>query len=445
MNEDGQLKRNIGFWAALSTVIGTAIGGGVFFKTPVVTQVTGSSSLTLFSWLLGGLITIAAGLTTAELSAAIPKTGGMVEYINHTYGKTPSFLLGWAEMVIYFPANISALSIIFSTQLIYLLDISMKWLIPMALVVAASITLINLCGSKYGGGFQTFTTVFKLIPIALIIIFGLFSKHGAPVPLFPIKSGQNINFLTGLGHGLLATMFAYDGWIQVGNIAGELKNPKKDLPRAIIFGLLGITVIYLFINYAFLKALPIHSIIGNENTAADAAKVIFGDFGGRLVTIGILISVYGAINGYTMTGLRIPYALSKDKSLPFSNKLSHVSKLGIPVAAALLQLVIAFVMVFLGDFNTLTDMLVFVIWIFYTMTFAATIILRKREPDMKRPYKALLYPFTPIVAILGGIFIVVSTIFTQTSLALLGLGITILGLPVYLLVKKHNESQKSSK
>ncbi|WP_125713844.1 APC family permease [Companilactobacillus kedongensis] len=444
MNEDAQLKRNIGFWAALSTVIGTAIGGGVFFKTPVVTEVTGSSSLTLFSWLLGGLITIAAGLTTAELSAAIPETGGMVEYINHTYGKTPSFMLGWAEMVIYFPANISALSIIFSTQLIHLLGMDLKYLIPMALVVALSITLINLCGSKYGGGFQTFTTVFKLIPIALIIVFGLFSKNGGPVPLFPVKAGTDINFLTGLGHGLLATMFAYDGWIQVGNIAGELKNPKKDLPRAIIFGLLGITVIYLFINFVFLKSLPIGSIVGNENTAADAAKVIFGDFGGRLVTIGILISVYGAINGYTMTGLRIPYAMALDKTLPFSKQLSKLSKFGIPTAAALVQLFIAFIMVFLGDFNTLTDMLVFVIWIFYTMTFAATIILRKREPELKRPYKALLYPFTPIVAILGGVFIVVSTIFTQTSLALLGLGITLLGLPVYAYARKHNHISKDS-
>lgn len=437
MGEDAQLKRNVGFWAALSTVIGTSIGGGVFFKTPVVTQVTGSANMTLLAWLIGGLITIAAGLTTAELSAAIPETGGMVEYIHHTYGKTSAFMIGWAEMVIYFPANISALSIVFSTQLLHLLGVDRSWSIPVALLVAFSITGINLMGAKFAGNFQTFTTVFKLIPIGLIIIVGLFAKDGAPVPLFPIQAGHDINFMTGLGHGLLATMFAYDGWIQVGNIAGELKNPKRDLPRAIIFGLLGITLIYVFINFVFLKTLPLASIIGNESTAADAAKVIFGDFGGRLVTIGILISVYGAINGYTMTGLRIPYAMAKDKTLPFSEKLAKVSKYGIPFVAALVQLAIACVMVFIGDFNTLTDMLVFVIWIFYTMTFAATIILRKREPEMKRPYKALWYPVTPIIAILGGVFIVVSTIFTQTGLALLGLSVTLLGLPFYAYARHH--------
>lgn len=438
MGKDAQLKKNIGFWAALSTVIGTAIGGGVFFKTPVVTQVTGSANMTLLAWLIGGLVTICAGLTTAELSAAIPETGGMVEYIHHTYGKTPSFMLGWAEMVIYFPANIAALSIIFSTQFASLFNINQKYSIPIALLVAFSITFINLLGSKAAGHFQTFATIFKLIPIAIIIIFGLFAKQGAPVPLFPIQAGHNINFFSGLGQGLLATMFAYDGWIQVGNIAGELKKPKEDLPKAIIIGLLGITVIYLLINFVFLKTLPIGQIMGNDSTAAEAAKVIFGDFGGRLVTIGILVSVYGAINGYAMTGLRVPYAMALDKTIPFSKQLSHISKQGIPVAATLVQLAIAIVMIFVGGFNTLTDLLVFVIWIFYTMTFAATIILRKREPDMKRPYKTLFYPVTPIIAIIGGIFIVVSTLFTQTGLALIGLGITLIGLPVYWIAKKRN-------
>lgn len=139
-----------------------------------------------------------------------------------------------------------------------------------------------------------------------------------------------------------------------------------------------------------------------------------------------------------MTGLRVPYAMALDKTIPFSKQLSHLSKQGIPVAATLVQLAIAIVMIFVGGFNTLTDLLVFVIWIFYTMTFAATIILRKREPDMKRPYKTLFYPVTPIIAIIGGIFIVVSTLFTQTGLALIGLGITLIGLPVYWIAKKRN-------
>ncbi|WP_125708894.1 APC family permease [Companilactobacillus zhongbaensis] len=441
MKEERQLQKSIGFWAALSTVIGTAIGGGVFFKTPVVTQVTGSANMTLLAWLLGGLITICAGLTTAELSAAIPKTGGMVEYIHHTYGEAPSFMIGWAEMVVYFPANIAALSIVFSTQFVHLFSIDKSYSVIIALIVAFSITGINLMGSKFAGGFQTFATIFKLIPIALIIIFGLMAKESAPVPLFPIQAGENTSFFTALGHGLLATMFAYDGWIQVGNIAGELKKPKVDLPKAIIFGLLGITVIYLLINYVFLRTLPIGQIMGNENTAANAAEVIFGHTGGKIVTIGILISVYGAINGYAMTGLRVPYAMALDKSLPFSKGLSKLSKKSIPYAATLLQLGIACIMIFLGAFNTLTDMLVFVIWIFYTMTFAATIILRKREPEMKRPYKCLWYPVTPIIAIIGGVFIVISTIITQTGLALIGLGITLLGLPFYAYARKHRDAE----
>ena len=432
------LKKNIGFVAALSTVMGTVIGAGVFFKAAVVSEATGTVSLSLLAWFLGGVITICAGLTAAELAAAIPETGGMMRYIEYTYGKKPAFLLGWAETVIYFPANIAALAIIFSTQCINLFGLSPSLLVPIGVAVALFLTLTNLLGSKVGGRVQSFTTLFKLIPIILIVIFGLFAKSDVQISLFPVTAGKDLGFATALGHGLLATMFAYDGWIHVGNIAGEMKNPRKDLPKAILLGLAGIMIVYMLINYVFLKTMPIGQIIGNNNAASDVSTVLFGEFGGKLVTIGILISVFGAINGYTMTGMRIPYAMALDNTLPFSKQLKKLSKNGIPINCGILQIVIASLMIFLGAFNTLTDMLIFVIWIFYTMTFLATMILRKREPDMNRPYKTLFYPVVPIIAILGGSFIVINTLFTQTILALVGLALTFIGLPFYIYKSKQN-------
>lgn len=438
MEENITLQKEIGFAAALSTVMGTVIGAGVFFKASTVYEVTGNAGLGLLAWLLGGIITVCAGLTGAELAAAIPKTGGMMAYIEHTYGTVPSHLLGWAQTIIYFPANIAALAIIFGQQVVNLFNLNESLGLWIGIIAAASLTLINFLGSKMAGKVQTIATICKLIPIALIVLFGIFQSNHVEFSLIPTThTPEGTNVMTALGAGLLATMFAYDGWIHVGNIAGEMKNPKRDLPRAISLGLIGIMFVYLLINVAFLMTLSIGHIAGNENAAMDVATKLFGGIGGKLVTIGILISVYGTINGYTMTGMRIPYVMAKEKRLPFSNWLSKLNKYGVPANAGIVILVIAIIMMFTGSFNMLTDMLIFVIWVFYTLTFLAVIILRKREPELERPYKVPLYPIIPGIALLGGLFILINTLFTQTGLALLGIGLTVIGLVFY---KKSNTS-----
>lgn len=426
------LKKEIGFGAALSTVMGTVIGAGVFFKASSVYEVTGSAGLGLLAWLLGGIITICAGLTGAELAAAIPKTGGMLTYIEHTYGKVASHLLGWAQTVIYFPANIAALAIIFGTQVVNLFGIGEQWILLIGIITTLLLMFINFLGSKAAGKVQSIAMIGKLIPIALIIIFGLFQSDPVHIKIFPISEpSHGGSMMAALGSGLLATMFAYDGWIHIGNIAGELKNPKKDLPKAISLGLLGIMVIYLLINVAFLMTMSVGHIAGNPEAASDVAMKLFGSFGGKLVTIGILISVYGTMNGYVMTGMRIPYIMAVENRLPFSKWLSKLNKNQVPANAGVGIIAIAILMMMTGKFDMLTDMLVFVIWVFYTLTFLAVFILRKREPELERPYKVPLYPIIPIIALLGGLFIVVNTLFTQTALALVGLVATLIGLIFY--------------
>lgn len=433
MAEEVTLKKELGFAAALSTVVGTVIGAGVFFKASSVYATTGNEGLGLIAWILGGVITLCAGLTGAELAAAIPKTGGMLSYIEHTYGTLASHLLGWAQTIIYYPANIAALAIIFGTQFANLFGLSAHWIMIVGIVTAVSLTFFNCLGSKIGGMVQTVSTICKLIPLALIVIFGLFQSNPEHVSLLPTTPHTaSGNMLSALGSGLLATMFAYDGWINVGNIAGEMKNPKKDLPKAISFGLIGIMIVYVLINVAFLMTLSIEQIAGNNNAASDVAMRLFGSFGGKIVTIGILISVYGTINGYTMTGMRIPYVMAKENRLPLSNLWKKLSaKSQVPVNASLLILGIAIIYMLSGQFDTLTDMLVFVIWIFYTMTFLAVFILRRREPNLERPYKVPGYPIVPAIALFGGLFIVINTLFTQTLLAVIGLGVTALGLLFY--------------
>ncbi|MGM0218120.1 APC family permease [Enterococcus sp. AZ126] len=437
-----QLKREISLFGAFSTVMGTVIGAGVFFKTASVVSFAKSPSLTIFAWILGGILTLCAGLTSAELATAIPKTGGAVKYIEYTYGKLPGFLLGWAQSVIYFPANIAALSIIFGTQFIHLFHLSNGFLLPIAIGTGLSVTLINLLGTKTASNLQSFTLIIKMIPIALIVLVGLFMPANVEVSLFPIKAGGDAGFIQALSGSLLATMFAYDGWLGVGAVAGEMKRPEKDLPKAIFLGLTFITIVYVLINFVFLKALPIEQLSGNLNAASDASNKIFGPIGGKLVTIGILISVYGALNGYTMTGIRVPYALALEEMIPFSQQFQKLSKrYVVPYIAGIFQFSVAVIMMFLGSFDLLTDMLIFVMWLFNLLIFSAVLILRKKEPALNRPYKVPFYPIVPIIAIVGGLFILITTLFTQTILASVGIGITLIGIPVYLINQKVEASK----
>lgn len=432
-----QLQKNIGLFAAFSTVMGTVIGAGVFFKVASVTASTQSAGLSLLAWLAGGILTICGGLTSAELAAAIPVTGGAIKYLEASYGKLTGFLMGWAQTLIYFPANIAALSIIFSTQLINLLHLSNGLLVPIAMLCGASVTGVNLLGAKYGARLQSVALIAKLIPLIVIVIWGLGSSSPVHLSLLPANSHFS-QTLTGFSCGLLATLFAYDGWLGIGAIAGEMKNPKRDLPLAIGLGLTGIMVVYLVINFIFLRTLPIHELAGNLNAASVAATHLLGNLGGKLVTIGILISVYGALNGYTMTGIRVPYAMALENSLPFSRALKRLSRTSVPYVAGLLQLVIALLMISVGSFDLLTDMLIFVMWIFNVLIFYAVIKLRRTQPELERPYRVPLYPLLPIVAILGGTFVLVMTIINQPVLAITGIIITLLGIPVFLATNRAN-------
>lgn len=434
---DNQLDKTMTFTQTLATVMGTVIGAGVFFKAADVANITGHTSLHIFVWILAGFISLMAGLTGAEISAAIPETGGMIRYIDRCYGRFASFLIGWVQFIIYFPANIAALGIIFSTQLINLFHLPSGWLIPIAIASIVSILGINFLGAKVSGSFQSITTIGKLIPIGAIIIFGLLSEGQVDVSLFPVEAGSSNNgFLAALAAGLLSSMFAYDGWIHVGNVAGEMKNPRKDLPKAITFGMLGIMLVNVLVNYAYLNALPIDQIAGNETASLQVANYYFGDMGGKIITIGILVSVYGTINGYTMTGIRIPYTMGTYKLLPFSDKFAALNSNKVPVLGGVIQIIIAIGMIFMGGFNMLTNMLIFVIWIFYTLVFAAVIKLRNDEPDLQRPYKVPFYPVVPIIAILGGLFILIMTLITQFDLVVIGILMTALGVPVYIWARK---------
>ena len=442
--ENKQLQKNLGIAAALSTVVGMVIGGGVFFKPQAVYTLTGGApGLGILAWIIAGIMTITAGLTAAEVSAAIPKTGGMMVYIEEIYGKKLGFLTGWMQTVLFFPATAAAIAVMFGQQAALLLNNS-SLVMPMTIGVILLIGILNTFGSKTSGAIQTVSTVCKLIPLGLIIVFG-FIKGSGDNPIMNPLVAEGIRPMGIIGQLLVAILFAYDGWIYVGALAGDMKNPGKDLPKAIIGGLSIVMAINVVINLAYLWVLPASELAQYASPASIVAEKIFGPVGGKLINVGILVSVFGCLNGYLLTGPRIPYTLANQKVLPAM--FGKLNKHGVPANATLFMAVLSVIYALSGQFNLLSDLSMFAIWAFYTLTFIGVIKLRKTQPDLKRPYKVPFYPVIPIISICSGLFVVIDQLFLagmkSSMISLGGVIITLIGLPVYaVMTKKNSELQE---
>ncbi|WP_042273866.1 APC family permease [[Clostridium] dakarense] len=445
--QNKNLQKNLGFAAALSTVVGMVIGGGVFFKPQAVYELTGGApGLGIIAWVLAGIMTITAGLTAAEISAAIPKTGGMMVYIEEIYGKKLGFLTGWMQSVLFFPATIAAISVMFGQQSAILLG-NQNLVIPMTVGVILLVGGLNTLGSKTSGSIQTISTICKLIPLILIMIFGFIKGNGDNTIISPLVA-EGLKPTSIIGQLLVAILFAYDGWINVGAISGEMKDPGKDLPKAIIGGLTLVMAVYLVINLAYLWVLPANELANFASPAAAVAEVIFGKIGGKLITVGILISVFGCINGYLLTGPRIAYTLSQQKTLPAF--LGKLNKYDVPANSTMVMATLAALYALSGQFNLLSDLSMFAIWSFYVLTFIGVIKLRKTHPNLHRPYKVPLYPVIPAIAISSGLFVVIDQLFLagmkSTIMSLGGVLITLIGIPVYsyMIKKNQNDLEKAA-
>ena len=444
-----KLQKNLGLTAALSTVIGMVIGGGVFFKPQAVYTLTGGApGLGMIAWVAAGILTITAGLTAAEVSAAIPKTGGMMVYIEEIYGKKLGALTGWMQCALFFPATIAALAVMFSEQTISLLGLSSGLLIPLAIATILLIAILNTLGSKTSGAIQTVSTIGKLVPLAIIIICGFFMGEGNNPIVTPITA-EGISPMAVIGQVLIAILFAYDGWINVGALAGEMKNPGKDLPKAIVGGLAAVMAVYLIINVAYLWVLPADQLATFSNPAAAVATALFGPVGGKIVTGGILISVFGCANGYLLTGPRVLYTLGTQKSIPGYKTIGALNKNNVPANATLVMAVVGCLYAMSGQFNLLTDLSMFAIWSFYVLTFIGVIILRKKQPDLHRPYRVPMYPVIPCIAIAGGLFVVLNQLLfagmTNTLISLGGVLVTLIGIPLYNVAQKQAAKEESTK
>lgn len=433
------MKKDLGVMAAMSLVVGCVIGAGVFFKPYAIYQATGGApGMGMLAWIFGGLASLLGALTFAEVAILIPKTGGMVAYLSDVFHEKIGFLAGWMQVVIFYPAFLAGYGVKVGSELAeYVGD---AFVMPIAIGIIILMVFANSLGSKTASRVQVVSTVCKLIPLFVLMIFGFLLGSGDNAIFTPMV-GDGKNAASVLGSTLLAVLFAFEGWTNVGAIAGEMENPGRDLPRAIVGGVSIIMAVYFVINMAYLWVLPADQLMNLDSPAAAVAQTIFGPTGGLLIKIGIIISVIGAANGFLMSGSRVAYHLADMKTLPYSSALSKLNNNQVPANSILLIGVLACIYSLIGQFDLLTDLAVFSCWIFYTLTFACVIKLRKTHPNVERKYKVPLYPVVPLLAIASGLYVVVSQLFFSGSraqiMALCSVIITLLGLPVYMMVKKN--------
>ena len=431
MSDQPKLKRVLSLLDATMINAGGIIGSGIFMVPAAVAMFTGSASLFFMVWIAGGVVSLFGALSVAELGAAMPRAGGQYVYLSEAYGPVWGYLYGWSAVAVINTASIAAVGVAFSEYLRFFFPITDVSIKGIAVATIVLLTIINILDVKSGARFQNVFTISKLGAIFGIIILGLVMEGGSNQNLSPFFSDQSFTELVGpLGLAMVSVLWTFDGWIFITYVAGEVKNPGRNIPLSLIFCMLIVVTIYLLLNYVLIYTLGFTGMNGSDLVVSDAASVFLGNKGAAIVTLIILISLIGANNGFVLTSARINYAMAKDKLFFYQASQIH-PRFKSPANALIIQCVWACLLTFTGTFNQLITYIIFASWIFYGMSAGAVIILRNKKPDMERPYKTPLYPWIPIIFILFAIFLTINTIIEAPRDAAIGAGIILAGLPMY--------------
>ena len=437
MPDQPKLKRVLSLLDATMINAGGIIGSGIFMVPAAVAMFTGSASLFFMVWIAGGIVSLFGALSVAELGAAMPRAGGQYVYLSEAYGPVWGYLYGWSAIAVINTASIAAVGVAFSEYLRFFFPITDVSIKGIAVATIVLLTIINILDVKSGARFQNVFTISKLGAIFGIIILGLVMEGGSNQNLSPFFSDQSFTELVGpLGLAMVSVLWTFDGWIFITYVAGEVKNPGRNIPLSLIFCMLIVVTIYLLLNYVLIYTLGFTGMNGSDLVVSDAASVFLGNKGAAIVTLIILISLIGANNGFVLTSARINYAMAKDKLFFYQASQIH-PRFKSPSNALIIQCVWASLLTFTGTFNQLITYIIFASWIFYGMSAGAVIILRNKKPDMERPYKTPAYPWIPIIFILFAIFLTINTIIEAPRDAAIGAGIILAGLPMYYYWKKN--------
>jgi amino acid transporter len=443
-----QLRRDLGVWSAVSIVVGTVIGSGIFLVPKTMVLQVGSPEMVFVVWIFGGLLSLAGALTYAELAAMYPEAGGEYNYLRAAYGPFFGFLYGWTQFSVAKSGSIATLATGFFYYLgnfLPELDRPLFYLpLPLgenftplavsqgqicAIFVILLLASINWFGVRWGGGVQLAVTVLKVLLIGGIVAIGLLSGQGETSNFqtsVPARGG-----LAGFFAALVAALWAYDGWNNVSMVSSEIKQPQKNLPRALVYGTGLVVAIYLLTNIAYFYVLDSSAVAASDRVAAAMMQVILGSGGAAAVSVAAMISIFAALNGSILSGSRVPYALARDGLFfgPFAQVHPRHATPGVSILALSAW---ACVLVLSGRYDQLLTIVIFPSWILYGMTAAAVIVLRQKQPDRPRPYRTVGYPLMPALFVLVAAILIFFTLKNSPRESAIGLVLIAIGVPFYL-------------
>jgi len=447
-----ELVRGLGLWSATAIVVGQIIGTGIFLVPSEMARTAGSVGLVFAAWIAGGALSLFGAFAHAEMGAALPEAGGPYAYLKRGFGPAWAFLFGWTAAIVASPAAMAAIAaglLLFWSFLMPAVATPLfVWLIPLpfqaelyefrftlaqplAVLVILLVTVVNYFGVRQGGRVQVVLTVIKVVAVLLLVVLGFALAPDGPnrpeaAPAGALLTGTVSGFLT----ALVAALWAYDGWVNVTYVGSEVANPEKNMSRALVGGVLFVVSVYVLVNIVYFSVLSLGEVAQSEHVASDAVEQFAGRGAAQWITLAMVVSALGTLNSSILSGARVPYAMAHD-GLFFGFAARVHPTFRVPGNSLWFQAGLASLFALTGTFNELLNLFIFAAWIFYGLTVVAMFRLRRKEPDLDRPYRTWGYPWAPALFVIGALALTVNLWLELPVRSSLGLLLILSGLPFY--------------
>ena len=430
-----RLPRKVGLLNAVAVLVGVTIGSGIFRVPATIAAQLHDPGPVILCWILGGVIALFGALTIAELAGALPRSGGIFAYLFESFGPLPAFMFGWTELAVVRASALGATATIFAEYLGYFVRVSPAQVRYIAAAAIVLIGVLNYIGVQRAAAVMTFATVAKYAAVMALGVLAFTVNTGGASHFTPAwGSGLHLSLLA---TALISVMWTYDGWADLSFMGGEVKNPQRTLPLALILGTLCVMLVYLVVNFGFMYLLPLPQMAQSKLIAATAAAHIplFGGFGAALVAAVVMVSTFSGLNGSMMTGPRIFFAMA-DRGLFFRGVARVSPRFRSPSVAICLATALGVIYVLENDFAQLADKFILGIWPFYALAVAGVYVLRRKRPDLERPYRVIGYPVIPALFLLASLGMVTNALVTDPINTGVTLGIIVAGAPIYYLWRR---------
>lgn len=449
-----RLPRKLGLASTVAVLVGSTIGSGIFRTPAVIAGHIDDVALFMAAWIAGGVVALAGALTVAELAILYPRSGGIYVYVREAFGKLPAFLFGWAELLILRPAAYGAIAVTSAEYLlrtfgvdgaavvlgsapmpgsaiapgwIFVPELSLSRAQLVAVAMIAVVAAVNRRGIEFGAIVQNVSTALKVAALLGLVALGLLLSPGTPVAESAAAAPETGGAFV---LAMVAILWAYDGWCDVGFVSGEVRDPQRALPRVFILGTAAVVALYLAANLVYLRVIPLDRMAGAPLVAADVASALLGPLGTTFVAAAVMVSTFGTLNGSMMTGPRVFYAMAEDRL--FFERVGRVHpRHGTPSAAIVLSAALGIVFVSVRSFAELAGHFVIGIWPFYALSVGAVFVLRRKRPDLPRPYKTFGYPVVPLLFLAASVFLLANYAASQPGVFLADCALVLSGVPVF--------------